>query len=179
VKLLKPIAAFILVAVLSNLATVAALPYLINAYVIHRIADLAGGYNKALHAQRPDAHARAIVRPSPDLLYTACVFDVSEHPLRITAPVQKSYVSISAFAADTNNFAAVNDALLQADASGNKHFDVVLVREDVTISPPSGAQLIKAPSKKGLVLFRSLITDDAQLKQLQQDFQSQQTCNPL
>ena len=177
-KILKPIAVFILLAGLSNLATIAALQYLINAYVIHRIADAVGGYNKALHAPRPDAHARTVVRPSPDLLYTACAFDVSEHPLLITAPVQKSYVSVSAFASDTSNFAAINDALLQADASGNKHFNFVLVREGASIDVPVGAQVIKAPSDKGLVLFRSLITDDGQLKKLQQDFQLQQICRP-
>ncbi|WP_161554147.1 DUF1254 domain-containing protein [Stenotrophobium rhamnosiphilum] len=178
-KVLKLIAVFILIAGLSNLATVAALPYLINAYVAHRIADVVGGYNKALHAPRPDSHARTVVRPSPDLLYTACAFDISEHPLLITAPVQRSYVSVSAFASDTSNFAAINDSLLQADASGNKHFNLVLVREGVSVDLPAGAQVIKAPSDKGLVLFRSLITDEAQLRQLQQDFQAQQNCSPL
>ena len=71
----------------ANVATVAALPWLINAFVLHKLERLASGPNRALHAPRADANARTVVRPSPDLLYTVYVFDVSERPLRITAPV--------------------------------------------------------------------------------------------
>jgi uncharacterized membrane protein len=177
-KKLRLLALFVTLAAMSNLLTVAALPYLINAYVTHRIAGLAGGYNLALHAPRADAHARAVVRPSPDLLYTACVFDVSEHPLRITAPVQDSYVSISGFAADTCNFFAVNDAAVQIGADGKKYFDLVLIRDGMSGLPP-GARVIRAPSTRGLILFRSLITDEGRLGQLQKNFQAQQRCTPI
>ena len=176
--LLRRLALFLALAALSNLLTVAALPRLINAYVMYRIAGLAGGSNLALHAPRANANARTVVRPSPDLLYTACVFDVSEHPLRISAPVQNSYVSVSMFAADTSNFFAVNDAAVKPGVDGRKYFDLILTK-DGTGDVPSGVQVITAPSTKGLILFRSLIADEAELDRLQKDFQARQQCVPI
>jgi uncharacterized membrane protein len=176
--LMRRLALFLALAAVSNLLAVAALPRLINGYVMYRIAALAGGSNLALHAPRANANARTVVRPSPDLLYTACVFDVSEHPLRISAPVQDSYVSVSMFAADTSNFFAINDAVLQPGADGRKYFDLILTKGDVG-DVPSGVQIIKAPSTKGLILFRSLITDEGDLARLQKDFQAQQRCAPI
>lgn len=177
-KLLRVAALFLAVAALSNVATVAAFPWLVNAYVMHRIADHAGGVNRPLVAPRADATARTVVRPSPDLLYTACVFDVTERPLRITAPVQDSYVSVSMFAADTSNFFTINDVAIVANGQGRKQFDLVLAR-DPAQAIPDGARLVVAPSGRGLILFRSLIPDEAALERLVREFQSRQDCAPL
>lgn len=191
---------FLLLVPVFNLLTVLALPSAINALVMHRIAARAvevavepavtpeatvrkaaliarAGINVALPAPRADASARTVVRPSPDLLYTACVFDLTRGPLHITASVQDSYVSVSGFAADTSNFFALNDAEIAADAEGEKHINLLLTR-DQTSALPNGAMRIVAPSDRGLVLFRSLITSEAALTQLLA-FQSQQRCEPL
>ena len=175
---LKMVVLFVVLTALSNLGTVAALPWIVNAVVMHKIAALAGGYNRALPAPRADASARTVVRPSPDLLYTACVFDVSERPLHITAPVQDSYVSIAGFAADTSNFFAINDAAVQPGPDGRKSFDVVLTKRDA-LNIPAGVRIITAPSDKGLILFRSLITNEVDLPRLQKNFQEKQLCTPL
>ena len=165
------------IAAAANLATVMALPRLINAVVLHRMAQLAGGANRALPAPRADASARAVVRPSPDLLYTVCVFDVSERPLHIAAPVQDSYVSVSGFAADTDNFFAINDAELAPGPDGVKRFDLVVAGPGALDAAP-GARVITAPSARGLILFRSLITRDSELPRLR-EFQARQECAPL
>ncbi len=192
---------FLLLVPVFNGLTVLLLPTAINRLVMHRIAarGLEGaaepddrpaarirkaeilarrGINVALPAPRADASARTVVRPSPDLLYTACVFDLSKGPLHITAPVQASYMSVSGFAADTSNFFALNDAAMAADSQGQKRLDVVLTR-DAGTSIPAGARRILAPSDRGLILFRSLIPEDAALPQLQAEFQTQQRCDPL
>ena len=177
-SLARKLALFLAIAAAANLATVAALPRLINAVVLHRMAQLAGGPNRAMPAPRADASARAVVRPSPDLLYTVCVFDVSERPLRITAPVQDSYVSVSGFAADTDNFFAINDAALEPGPDGVKRFDLVVAKAGAT-GLPAGARVITAPSDRGLILFRTLITRDADLPRLQRDFQARQECRSI
>jgi uncharacterized membrane protein len=173
----RKLVAFIVIAALANVATVAALPWLINAFVVHRLVERSGGYNRAIAWPRADAGARTIVRPSPDLLYTSCAFDVSEQPLRITAPVPDSYVSISGFAANTDNFFALNDADVPAGAEGRRQLDVILARPGAT-NLPAGARVVTAPTDKGLILFRSLITRDADLPRLQ-ELQAQQRCEPL
>lgn len=177
-NLARKLALFLAIAATANLAAVMTLPRLINVLVLHRMEQLAGGVNRALPAPRADASARAVVRPSPDLLYTVCVFDVSTRPLRITAPVQDSYVSVSGFAADTDNFFAINDAELEPDADGVKRFDLVVARSGVA-GLPAGARAITAPSDKGLILFRSLITRDADVPGLQREFQARQRCESM
>lgn len=172
-SVLRKLALFVLLALAANTATVASLPWLINTYVLHKVERLAGGANRALPAPRADATARAIVRPSPDLLYTACVFDLSEGPLHITAPVQDGYVSVAGFASDTDNFFAINDA----EVGPAKRFDIVIARAGFPVDAP-GAQLVVAPSDRGLILFRSLITNEAELPRLR-EFQAQQVCQPL
>lgn len=185
---------FLLLVPLFNLLAVLVLPQAINALVMHRIAarglDAAAanpkaaaqhiarvGINIALPAPRADASARTVVRPSPDLLYTACVFDLTHGALHITAPVQASYVSVSGFAADTSNFFALNDAEIAADAEGKKRINLLLTRTQAG-ALPEGATRIVAPSDRGLILFRSLITSEAALPQLQA-FQAQQRCEPF
>jgi uncharacterized membrane protein len=174
---MRKLAAFLAIAALTNLALVAALPWLINAVVVHRLVEQSGGYNVAVAWPRADARARTIVRPSPDLLYTSCAFDVSARPLRITAPVPGSYLSISGFAANTDNFFAINDAQVPTGADGHKRLDIVLARAGAT-DLPAGARVITAPTTRGLILFRSLITRDADLPALQ-EFQARQACQPL
>ena len=51
-----------------------------------------------------DADSREVVRPSPDLLYSGCPFDLSAGPLRVTAVMPDTYYSISAFGDNTDNF---------------------------------------------------------------------------
>jgi uncharacterized membrane protein len=174
----KQLALFVAVAVLAHVATVALLPTVINGVVVHRLAQRSGGYNRAVAWPRATADARLIVRPSPDMLYTSCAFDVSEHPLRITAPIQDSYVSISGFAANTDNFFALNDSKVAPGPDGRRQFDVVLAKPGAS-DLPAGARVITAPSDRGLILFRSLIPRDADLPRLQKEFQSQQRCEPL
>jgi len=134
--------------------------------------------NVALPAPRADANARTVVRPSPDLLYTACVFDLSQGPLHITAPIQDGYVSVSGFSADSSNFFAVNDRNTPATADGIKRFDLLLTRRE-TVAAPAGAKVIVSPSTRGLVLFRSLIPEEAALPTLIADYQVMQRCDPL
>lgn len=200
-SLRRALLAFLLLVPLFNLLTVLVLPTAVNALVMRRIAaqgmaqaSSSGsndrerqhqasviaqrGRNIALPAARADAGARIVVRPSPDLLYTACVFDLSAGPLRLHTPVPPGYLSISGFAADTSNFFAVNDRDATVDADGRRHLDLLLTA-DAGVQAPPGTRLIVSPSPRGLVLFRTLIVDDAQLPALRADYQMQQRCEPM
>lgn len=197
----KNLLLFVLLVPAFNLLTIQLLPSVINRVVSKRIVarGLEGahepdtrpeaqrrkaevlarqGINVALPSPRADADSRTVVRPSPDLLYTACVFDLSHGPLHITTPVPDSYISVSGFGADSNNFFAVNDRNATIDAEGRKHLDLLLSRDAAT-PVPAGARHIVAPSDRGLILFRTLITSEAALAGLRLNTQFQQHCNPL
>ena len=120
------------------------------------------GFSTALHAPRADASARTVVRPSPDLIYTVCAFDVSEHPLKISAPVPAdTYFSLSMFGDNTDNFFVVNDSQLEKDS-----VSVVLMKPGSEVSELGGAPVVIAPSVRGVILFRTLIASEDRFEEL-------------
>ncbi|HEY1077956.1 MAG TPA: DUF1254 domain-containing protein [Fontimonas sp.] len=192
---------FVLLVPLFNTLAVLALPQAVNAFVMHRIARQAlaeaaipsgdprvqahkqlilerRAINVSLPAQLPDASARIVVRPSPDLLYTACLFDVSEGPLHITAALPDSYLSVSGFGAETSNFFALNDRDAWSVDGAPGLLDITLAMTPARGTEPGTTRHIQAPSPRGLVLFRMLVQDrapDAALLALR----AQQRCEPL
>jgi uncharacterized membrane protein len=124
--------------------------------VLMRIAShkLAGGEtNTMYHAGLTRAELQPVVRPSPDLLYSSCAFDLSDHPLRVTAaPVPGHYSSVSVYDSHTNVARIVNDEAL---AGRPKSF--VLAREGQVVPP--GADVVRVPGATGIVLQRVLVRD--------------------
>ena len=112
-----------------------------------------GEGNTVVHAARPKAGNDQVRRSSPDLVYSACVFDLSDGPLHVTAPVPDSYMSVSFYAANTDNFYVKND--LQVDG----RFDVVLVGPGTSKPGVEGAEVVRAPSCTGGILFRYFAGD--------------------
>lgn len=105
-----------------------------------------------------DHRQRRIVMPSPDLAYAVCVWDLSQRPLRVRAhPVQaRHYWSLALYDSHSDNFHVLNDR----QAHGHP-VDWLLVGP-VTPAPgdeAAGAQVIRTPSDKGLLLMRVLVAD--------------------
>jgi uncharacterized membrane protein len=134
------------------------LPRLIVQRVAGRMAA-SGGINRAFSQALPTAASRAVVKPSPDLLYAVCVFDLAAGPLLVEGDLPDGYWSLAAFAANSDNFFVVDDRQIQG-----RHARYVLATE----AKPSGlpaelaaAPVIVAPSAKGVLLFRILVLDPA------------------
>lgn len=129
-------------------------------FIMWRAMAVVGGKdsNTARHGERATAASRAIVKPSPDLLYSTCVFDVSRKPLRVTtAAPHDTYWSVAFYAANTDNFFVLNDKQANGEPA-----TIVLIGLGQTIPPqPEGTIVVSAPTTRGMVLFRTLINDDA------------------
>lgn len=155
------IAATLLVAALVHMASVYALPRAIMMLAMTRL----GAPNTMHVGRRPDATSRAVVRPSPDLLYATCPFDLSKGPLRVTAPVpHANYWSVSAFDAATNNFFVKNDRQI----AGNT-IELLVVEHGQAWPPLDNALeriILFAPSEKGIILIRTVIDSDKQIPAL-------------
>jgi uncharacterized membrane protein len=110
--------------VLVHIAAVWAVPRVIMQILMHGpIAQSMSMQNQAAFPPPVTAQSRTVVMPSPDLLYSVCVFDVTAGPVRITAqPNLKSYWSIALYAANSDNFFVIND-----QKSGDKPVDIWLV----------------------------------------------------
>lgn len=163
----------VVVAAVAHVLTVWLLPRAVMRVATNRLAELAG-FNHAVYPPRADERARAIVRPSPDLLYASCAFDVASGPVRIRAVVpQDTYWSLSMFAANTDNFFVVNDRAVTAGA-----VDLVLAASGTKVDLPPGATLVEAPSARGIVLTRAVVAGTDRLAELD-EVRRRFTCAPL
>lgn len=59
--------------------------------------------NRFVASPRQTPETQRVVRPSPDLSYAVCRFDVSDGPVVISAPAWDGYGSLSIFDDQTNN----------------------------------------------------------------------------
>jgi uncharacterized membrane protein len=161
----------IVMAALFHVLTVKAYPY----YIMFKLSKSRQGVINTIHHAPPTtAESRAVVRPSPDLLYSACGYDVKEKPLRITAQAPgDTYWSLSIFAANTDNFFVINDRQLDS-----RHAEVILVREGKTYPDHGDALVVEAPIDLGVVLLRMLITDEEKIDDLIK-IQKQASCSPV
>lgn len=140
-------------AAIVHILTVLLLPGTVMAVAMARLAD-AGADRGILHVPPPTAEARSVVRPSPDLAYSVCLFDLARGPLLVEAAIPDTYWSISAYAANTDNFFAANDSQIPGD-----RFSVIIATEDQAEALPEGVPVTFSPTRKGLVLMRMLVTD--------------------
>ncbi len=116
--------------------------------------------NGAIFPPPVDAKARRIVMPSPDLLYALCPVDLRQGAMRIRAnPQWPNYWSVALYSANSDNYFVLNDR--QADG---KPVDLWVVPEGGATQQapvPAGARVVVAPSTRGLLLMRVLVSDYA------------------
>ena len=165
-------------AILVHFLAVWAAPRLIMQVLMHSPAAQAMNMqNQAAFPPPVTAAARTVVMPSPDLLYSVCVFDVTAGPVRISAnPNLRSYWSIALYAANSDNFFVINDR-----NAGAKPVNLWLVSESGTTearSIPYGAQVVVSPSKSGFLLMRVLTGDYEAEKTIIEAARHTLTCTP-
>lgn len=137
-------------ALLAWQTTLSLMPRALMALAVRRVASV-GGINKMTHGPLVTAKSRAIVRPSPDLLYSSCPFDVSAGPVLIdVAPVDAPYWSLSVFDSETNVAFVANNL----DAAGAP-LHIALVRPGQ--AAPTGYRAITPNGHRGVALVRILI----------------------
>jgi len=165
-------------AILVHLLLIWLAPTLIMRVLMHGpAAQTMNMQNQAAFPPPVTAASRTVVMPSPDMLYSVCVFDVSARPLRIAAnPALKSYWSIALYAANSDNFFVVNDR-----AAGGKPVDIWLVSEGgnaQALGVPPGSQVVVAPSKTGFLLMRVLTGDYEAEKAVVEPARRTLSCTP-
>jgi uncharacterized membrane protein len=147
------------------------LPRLIIVIARSRISRQAGK-DHIHHAELPTAAWRSVVMPSPDQLYSACSYDVSEHPLLVTAETPDGYWSVSAFADNTDNFFVMNDREVP------NHRARVTFTADPSYRDPQGGRVVPVPTDKGVILFRLLVLDRKNVGALE-TIQHTARCTPV
>lgn len=165
-------------AILVHILAVWAAPRLIMQVLMQGpMAQTMNMQNQAAFPPRVTAASRTVVMPSPDLLYSVCVFDVTAGPLRISAnPNLKSYWSIALYAANSDNFFVINDR-----KAGTTPVDLWLVSDSgsrSTLPIPTGAQVVVSPSTTGFLLMRVLTGNYEAEKAVIEPARHTLTCTP-
>jgi uncharacterized membrane protein len=148
---LVPIVIFLIAFAASGWVTLNAIPGFIMDKAMTRISASGGGQGEVRHAPRLTEGNQTIVRASPDILYSVCVYDLSDGDRRITAhwPADSLYASVSLYDANTNNFAVISD----------RDGDAV----DLRLTDEAGNDAIVSPTARGLILYRRVIDSETDL----------------
>ncbi|MCR9240335.1 MAG: DUF1254 domain-containing protein [Rhodobiaceae bacterium] len=155
------LAATLILGGIIHIVTVLAFPSFVMDRLVSGV-EAQVGLGVVAHAPRATSESRTVVRPSPDLIYTICAFDVSEKALRISAPVpEDTYFSLSMFGDNTDNFFVVNDKQLPKET-----VEVILVKNEDQVEGLGGAPIVVAPSTRGVILFRTLIQSEDRFEEL-------------
>lgn len=149
-----PVAAAVLIAIATWQITLVLVPMVLMEIAERRLAAV-GNYNRFTHAPPVDSRHQTIVRPSPDLLYSACPFDIVEGPLEVTAwPIPGHYSSISVFGARSNAVFVRND-----EQMAGRPMRIVVATHSQAV--PAGVEVVRVTLPRGIVLQRVLIGDRA------------------
>ncbi len=165
----------LIVAVLAALAawytTLAAAPMVIMDRAWEQLAAQSG-FNRMAHGPLVTAESQFVVRPSPDLAYSVCAFDLTQGPLRVHAhPVPDHYWSLTVFDSETNV------AFVESDRdSKGAPVEVILATADQTV--PAGVRTVTMPGAKGVALLRVLLNDRAEFDAVTKD-RKRSYCRPL
>ncbi len=137
-------------AVAGHIGLVLAVPGTIMGVAIKRASQDGKVFNRFEFGPRTTKDSRRVVRPSPDLAYSTCTYDLSQGPVRVTAAPTPGdgYVSVSVFAGNTDNIAVFDTDQYPQGIS------FVLARKGEPALP--GAVMVYSPSDRGIVLDRRL-----------------------
>lgn len=142
------------VAVVAHLGAVWAAPYLLMRVATERLQmGSEERINSMRQPNRVTEAARAVVRPSPDLAYSICTFDLSQGPLRLRAAAWDDYMSLSIFAANSDVVFVRNDR----QSAGAIEITLALDGQQV----PGDREVVRSPSRTGIALVRRLAPDEA------------------
>lgn len=159
IRRLAPLALVAAVAVMSYYGALAAAPFALMRFAEAKMARIAPT-NHFTHSPPVRAEKQFVVRPSPDLLYSLCPYDLTAGPLEITAvPVPGRYSSISVFDARTDVAFVRND-----EEMAGRPMRVVLALESQQV--PADAKTVRVRYATGIVLQRVLLADPSEAAQV-------------
>lgn len=152
---LGPLVLGLFLAAATTWAAIGAIPYGLMHVAIDRLGQ--GGVNRMSYGNLATPARQPVVRPSPDLAYSSCPYDLSAGPLAIdVTPVPGRYASLSIFDAATDVIFVRNDV----EAAG-KPFRIIVARDGQAV--PAGAEVVRTSHDRGIALIRLLLKEPAEI----------------
>lgn len=139
-----------MVAVGAHMAVLRMAPLAIMSKAMSVMAERGVPLHKFSMSPRITPKTQTIVRPSPDLAYSLCRFDLSSGPILIRGTKWDGYASLTIFDAETN--AVFIASLNAADTNSNS----VILTLDSDVKPTDNTPVLTLVKPKGLALIRRL-----------------------
>ena len=117
-----------------------------------------GGYNRLVINPVPDETSRDVVRPSPDLLYASCLYNLEDGPLVISATVPERYWSMQFYQMNTDNYFGITNQRQERHLVGSV-VTVTLLGPGEEMAGHEGV-VVESPSMRGIVLLRASAIGD-------------------
>ena len=137
----------LIVAALVHFAAIIAVPRVLMHVAMERFGE--DGTNVWHLGERVTVATQKIVRSSPDFAYSACVYDLSNGPVVISAAPWDEYWSLSLYGENTDNFFVIDDREAHYGA------EITLVRRGAE-HPEGASMVVESPSTHGIALMRRL-----------------------
>lgn len=152
---LGPILFGLIVAAATAWAVIAWIPYGLMNVAMDRLGQ--GGINTMSYGNLATPERQPVVRPSPDLAYSSCPYDLSKGPVAIdVAPVPGRYSSLSVFDAATDVIFVRNDV-----EAGGKPYRIIVALPGQTV--PAGSEVVRTNHDRGIALIRLLLKEPAEI----------------
>lgn len=149
----------LLIIIVTTLLTIAAFFAAVYYYPIALIADRNSlyvervGFNQFIHDDIPDDTFRDFVKPSPDLIYSYLVYDISEKPLAIEIPAYDDYWLLQIAATNSDS-----QAYIGSRTEGKKATKFILHSASQTaFQAPEGFKKVQVQTEKGTFLLRYFV----------------------
>ena len=150
-----PLLVGLVLAFLGYNVAMAQFPRVLMGLAMHRVAK-GTGYNIMAAVPLATDKARTIVRPSPDLAYSTCPFDLSDGPVLVeVAPVPAPYWSLSVFDEQTDAVYVRNNI-----EAGNQPIRIAIAQEGQPV--PDSMTAVRVKGSTGIALIRILVQDRTQ-----------------
>ena len=137
----------LIIAVIAHFVAIIAVPRVLMNAAMQRFGE--GGENVWHLADRVTVATQKIVRSSPDFAYSACVYDLSNGPVVISAAPWGEYWSLSLYGDNTDNFFVIDDREAHYGA------EITLVKRG-SPHPEGASMVVESPSVRGIALMRRL-----------------------
>lgn len=137
----------LIIAALVHFAAILAVPRVLMHVAMERFGE--GGSNTWHLSERVTVATQKIVRTSPDFAYSACVYDLRNGPVVISAAPWDEYWSLSLYGDNTDNFFVIDDREAHYGA------EITLVKRGAA-HPEGASMVVESPSTQGIALMRRL-----------------------
>ena len=156
----KKVLIILILGFIVHLSFISIFPQL-KAWSISRQASNSIIINSSFKRDLADSNSTQIIRPSADLLYGGCGYDVTYQPLIISTQLPSTYWSVSFFSQNTDNFTTINEL----NESG-ENLKIYLFGPNSKPSKVSDGFIVVSPSNRGLMLMRQFIGNGSNLEEL-------------